>query len=218
MPTQKSSYYPPTSSINPYSQHMVDESPTKDFHWFGQHRQNSEAPDFYRDPDVFGPPVIPGQSQVTAKNQKNVKGKIDSNRKTSAAKPSSSKDRKGLGTPSDIKSRFGGNTKVAASKKPGTGDKEGKTDGEAANGEETPKEEEPEKKFEPSSHADVDLVDMLERDILQKNPNIRWDDIADLHEAKRLLEEAVVLPMWMPDYFKGIRRPWKGVLMVGPPG
>lgn len=59
---------------------------------------------------------------------------------------------------------------------------------------------------------------MLERDILQKNPNIHWDDIADLAEAKRLLEEAVVLPMWMPDFFKGIRRPWKGVLMVGPPG
>lgn len=58
----------------------------------------------------------------------------------------------------------------------------------------------------------------IERDILQKNPNIHWDDIADLTEAKRLLEEAVVLPMWMPDYFKGIRRPWKGVLMVGPPG
>lgn len=65
---------------------------------------------------------------------------------------------------------------------------------------------------------DSELVDMLERDILQKNPNIRWDDIADLTEAKRLLEEAVVLPMWMPDFFKGIRRPWKGVLMVGPPG
>lgn len=41
-----------------------------------------------------------------------------------------------------------------------------------------------------------------ERDIVQKNPNIRWDDIADLSEAKRLLEEAVVLPMWMPDFFK----------------
>ncbi|KAK2587513.1 hypothetical protein KPH14_003210 [Odynerus spinipes] len=74
-----------------------------------------------------------------------------------------------------------------------------------------------ERKFEPSGN-DRDLVELLERDIVQKNPNIHWDDIADLHEAKRLLEEAVVLPMWMPDFFKGIRRPWKGVLMVGPPG
>uniref|UniRef100_A0A8C7E030 Katanin p60 ATPase-containing subunit A1 n=1 Tax=Oncorhynchus kisutch TaxID=8019 RepID=A0A8C7E030_ONCKI len=44
------------------------------------------------------------------------------------------------------------------------------------------------------------------------------DDIADLEEAKKLLKEAVVLPMWMPEFFKGIRRPWKGVLLVGPPG
>lgn len=76
---------------------------------------------------------------------------------------------------------------------------------------------EEEKKFE-CHGIDRDLVDVLERDIVQKNPNIHWDDIADLHEAKRLLEEAVVLPMWMPEFFKGIRRPWKGVLMVGPPG
>lgn len=65
---------------------------------------------------------------------------------------------------------------------------------------------------------DSELVEMLERDILQKNPDTHWDDIADLQEAKHLLEEAVVLPMWMPDFFRGIRRPWKGVLMVGPPG
>lgn len=45
-------------------------------------------------------------------------------------------------------------------------------------------------------------MNFSERDILQKNPNIHWEDIADLTEAKRLLEEAVVLPMWMPDYFK----------------
>ena len=77
--------------------------------------------------------------------------------------------------------------------------------------------QEEEKKFE-GSIFDSDLVDLLERDIVQKNPDTRWDDIADLHEAKRLLEEAVVLPMWMPDFFKGIRRPWRGVLMVGPPG
>ena len=40
------------------------------------------------------------------------------------------------------------------------------------------------------------------------------DDIAGLKEAKRLLEEAVVLPLWMPDYFKGIRRPWKVCVCV----
>ena len=78
-------------------------------------------------------------------------------------------------------------------------------------------EDEPKPTFDGSGY-DTDLVEMLERDIVQKDPNIHWDDIADLAEAKRLLEEAVVLPMWMPDFFKGIRRPWRGVLMVGPPG
>lgn len=39
--------------------------------------------------------------------------------------------------------------------------------------------------------------------------SLQRDDIADLEEAKKLLREAVVLPMWMPDFFKGIRRPWK---------
>jgi len=35
------------------------------------------------------------------------------------------------------------------------------------------------------------------------------DDIADLENAKKLLQEAVVLPLVVPDVFKGIRRPWK---------
>ncbi|XP_038617531.1 katanin p60 ATPase-containing subunit A-like 1 isoform X2 [Tachyglossus aculeatus] len=56
---------------------------------------------------------------------------------------------------------------------------------------------------------DKDLIEALERDIVSRNPSIHWDDIADLEEAKKLLREAVVLPMWMPDFFKGIRRPWK---------
>uniref|UniRef100_A0A6Q2XE99 Katanin p60 ATPase-containing subunit A1 n=1 Tax=Esox lucius TaxID=8010 RepID=A0A6Q2XE99_ESOLU len=73
------------------------------------------------------------------------------------------------------------------------------------------------KKFDGSGY-DSDLVEALERDIVSRNPNIHWGDIADLEDAKKLLREAVVLPMWMPDFFKGIRRPWKGVLMVGPPG
>ncbi|KAK0595382.1 hypothetical protein LWI29_006056 [Acer saccharum] len=65
---------------------------------------------------------------------------------------------------------------------------------------------------------DPDLAEMLERDVLETTPGVRWDDVAGLTEAKRLLEEAVVLPLWMPEYFQGIRRPWKGVLMFGPPG
>eukprot|EP00697_Spironema_sp_BW2_P009806 gnl/Spiro4/24821_TR12339_c0_g1_i1.p1 gnl/Spiro4/24821_TR12339_c0_g1~~gnl/Spiro4/24821_TR12339_c0_g1_i1.p1 ORF type:complete len:610 (-),score=128.62 gnl/Spiro4/24821_TR12339_c0_g1_i1:105-1934(-) len=70
----------------------------------------------------------------------------------------------------------------------------------------------------PCLEADLELVEMLEKDIMDKAPVTKWDEIAGLAEAKRLLEEAVVLPHLMPDYFKGLRRPWRGVLMFGPPG
>lgn len=49
---------------------------------------------------------------------------------------------------------------------------------------------------------DADLAAMLERDVLETTPGVRWDDVAGLSEAKRLLEEAVVLPLWMPEYFQ----------------
>lgn len=49
-------------------------------------------------------------------------------------------------------------------------------------------------------------------------PNVNFDDIADLEDTKKLLQEAVLLPILMPEYFKGIRRPWKGICMFGPPG
>lgn len=65
---------------------------------------------------------------------------------------------------------------------------------------------------------DIHLIEAIERDIVEPRNNVTWDSIAGLHEAKHLLQEAVVLPLWMPEYFKGIRRPWKGVLMFGPPG
>ena len=74
-----------------------------------------------------------------------------------------------------------------------------------------------EKKFE-SAGVNKDLIEALERDIVQRNPNVKWDDIAGCEDAKKLLKEAVVLPMIMPEYFRGIRRPYRGVLMVGPPG
>ncbi|QQP54514.1 Katanin p60 ATPase-containing subunit A1 [Caligus rogercresseyi] len=60
--------------------------------------------------------------------------------------------------------------------------------------------------------------DPLEGDILSESPNVKWSDISGLDEAKSLLQETVLLPLLMPEFFKGIRRPWRGVLMIGPPG
>jgi katanin p60 ATPase-containing subunit A1 len=34
---------------------------------------------------------------------------------------------------------------------------------------------------------DKELIDMLERDVLDKNPMVNFDDIADLDDTKRLL-------------------------------
>jgi len=65
---------------------------------------------------------------------------------------------------------------------------------------------------------DKDLIMMMEREVLDKNPMVKFDDIAELNDAKNILKEAVLLPLMMPDYFRGIRRPWKGVLLFGPPG
>ena len=65
---------------------------------------------------------------------------------------------------------------------------------------------------------DTELIEMIEREVVDMNPNVSFDDIAELETAKRALTEAVVLPLLMPDFFVGLRRPWKGVLLYGPPG
>ncbi|OMO66854.1 ATPase, AAA-type, core [Corchorus olitorius] len=107
------------------------------------------------------------------------------------------------------------NTGVRASTTGKKGTATGKSSkGDAANGD----AEDGKTKRSQYEGPDPDLAAMLERDVLETTPGVRWDDVAGLTEAKRLLEEAVVLPLWMPEYFQGIRRPWKGVLMFGPPG
>ncbi|KAK3585150.1 hypothetical protein CHS0354_034283 [Potamilus streckersoni] len=159
---------------------------------YGRHEEPT------RDPDVWPPPT-----PVEHRPSPNIRGGIrvapkkdvPTSKYRPAGKPSapSDRDKKRVGGPS-----YGGGR-------------------DRDRGREKRKEEEAEKKFDPSGY-DKDLVENLERDIVQRNPNIHWEDIADLVEAKKLLQEAVVLPLIIPDFFKGIRRPWKGVLMVGPPG
>eukprot|EP00669_Euglena_mutabilis_P005764 TRINITY_DN1734_c0_g1_i1.p1 TRINITY_DN1734_c0_g1~~TRINITY_DN1734_c0_g1_i1.p1 ORF type:complete len:355 (-),score=129.08 TRINITY_DN1734_c0_g1_i1:406-1470(-) len=76
------------------------------------------------------------------------------------------------------------------------------------------------KNINPSTASDGDshLAAIIERDIMNSSPGVTWDSIAALEDAKRLLNEAVVLPLLLPEFFTGIREPWKGVLLFGPPG
>jgi len=56
----------------------------------------------------------------------------------------------------------------------------------------------------------------FEQLVISEKPNIRWDDIADLKDAKRAIEESVVFPVKRPDLFP---LGWpRGILFFGPPG
>jgi len=58
----------------------------------------------------------------------------------------------------------------------------------------------------------------IQREIINSNPNVRFHDIVGLDDAKRLLKEAVLMPLKYPHLFTGILEPWKGILLFGPPG
>ncbi|XP_077252300.1 uncharacterized protein LOC143891641 isoform X2 [Tasmannia lanceolata] len=62
------------------------------------------------------------------------------------------------------------------------------------------------------------LAESLSRDIIRGNPDVKWESIKGLENAKRLLKEAVVMPIKYPKYFTGLLSPWKGILLFGPPG
>lgn len=62
------------------------------------------------------------------------------------------------------------------------------------------------------------LAESLCRDIIRGSPDVKWETIKGLENAKRLLKEAVVMPIKYPQYFTGLLTPWKGILLFGPPG
>jgi fidgetin-like protein 1 len=65
---------------------------------------------------------------------------------------------------------------------------------------------------------DPKLVTQITYEILEKQCNVDWSDIAGLEFAKSSVEEAIVWPLRRPDLFVGLRDPPRGLLLFGPPG
>jgi len=51
-----------------------------------------------------------------------------------------------------------------------------------------------------------------------QNKTINSNAVVSLESAKRLLKEAVVMPVKYPQLFTGLLSPWMGILLYGPPG
>ncbi|XP_057454239.1 katanin p60 ATPase-containing subunit A1 [Lotus japonicus] len=187
---------PPISTKSSFVFQPLDEYPT-----------SSSGP--MDDPDVWRPPSRDTSRRPTRPGQM-------STRKSDGAWARGATPRGGAtgrGAKAGATSKVNTGTRASTTgKKSGVSGKAGKTDSVISDAEES------KSKKSQYEGPDPELAEMLERDVLETSPGVRWEDVAGLTEAKRLLEEAVVLPLWMPEYFQGIRRPWKGVLMFGPPG
>ncbi|OWM73984.1 hypothetical protein CDL15_Pgr022255 [Punica granatum] len=62
------------------------------------------------------------------------------------------------------------------------------------------------------------LIEHVSNEIMDRDPNVHWDDIAGLEHAKKCVTEMVIWPLLRPDIFKGCRAPGRGLLLFGPPG
>eukprot|EP01036_Dinobryon_divergens_P032894 gene32895-42574_t len=56
---------------------------------------------------------------------------------------------------------------------------------------------------------DMSIAHLVLQDLVQAGRGVTFEDVAALSEAKRLLHEAIILPTIVPEFFTGIRSPWK---------
>jgi transitional endoplasmic reticulum ATPase len=73
--------------------------------------------------------------------------------------------------------------------------------------------------YQDFEEAFMDIEPSAMREVLVEVPDVRWDDIGGLEEAKQELREAVEWPLKYPEVFAHMRaQPPKGILLYGPPG
>ncbi|KAK9904124.1 hypothetical protein WJX75_005080 [Coccomyxa subellipsoidea] len=68
------------------------------------------------------------------------------------------------------------------------------------------------------SKEEARLREVIEGEVLDTRPSVRWKDVAGLSAAKQALQEMVILPAQRADLFQGLRAPARGLLLYGPPG
>ena len=65
---------------------------------------------------------------------------------------------------------------------------------------------------------DKELIEKINNEIVDAGEQITFSDIAGLENAKKTVNELILLPMKRPDIFTGLRAIPKGLLLFGPPG
>ena len=81
------------------------------------------------------------------------------------------------------------------------------------------KEQEEQRKENPKEDSEtLKLRAALQTAVLIERPDVRWENIAGLHQAKRTLKQTVMLPRIFPSLFTGKRAPWRAILLYGPVG
>eukprot|EP01117_Protostelium_nocturnum_P010895 TRINITY_DN3932_c0_g1_i1.p1 TRINITY_DN3932_c0_g1~~TRINITY_DN3932_c0_g1_i1.p1 ORF type:complete len:570 (+),score=140.25 TRINITY_DN3932_c0_g1_i1:182-1891(+) len=73
-------------------------------------------------------------------------------------------------------------------------------------------------KDERTKGCEPHMIELICSEILDKSPNISFDDVAGLKNAKAVIEETIIRPILRPDIYKGMRKPARGILLFGPPG
>lgn len=77
------------------------------------------------------------------------------------------------------------------------------------------------KSSEDDSEKDDDPIrKQIMQTVLDSDNKVQWEDVAGLEDAKKAMFDAIIFPIERPDIFSADSpiKPWKGVLLYGPPG